>query len=302
MKTKLDYYKIFYETARHASFSMAAQHLYISQSAISQCIRQLEQDLDTQLFTRSRRGVKLTMEGMLLFQKVESAIQAIEQGETLLTRLHHLEGGSLVIAAGDSITSHYLLPYLERFHELYPNIRIEMANSYSYQMLSIVKEGKAEIAFVNMPITDDELCIEPCFEIHDVFVCGTEYEIKPDCTWEEIAAQPLIMLEKNSSSRRYVDEQFALKNITLTPQIEIAAHEILLRFASIHLGVSCVIKEFSMESLEKGIIKTIKLSPPIPARNIGYAYMRDTPLSLAAQAFLKLIQNGHNAFVITEKN
>ena len=291
MKTKLDYYKIFYETARHASFSTAAQHLYISQSAISQCIRQLEQDLDTQLFTRSRRGVKLTSEGMLLFQKVESAIQAIEQGETLLARLHHLEGGSLVIAAGDSITSHYLLPYLETFHELYPNIRIEMANSYSYHMLQLVKEGKAELAFVNLPISDDSLCIEPCFEIHDIFVCGKEHDIKPCCTWEEIAAEPLIMLEKNSSSRKFIDEQFALKNITLTPLIEIAAHEILLRFASIHLGVSCVIKEFSTESLEKGIVKPISLSPPIPPRNIGYAYMNDTPLSPAAQAFLKLIRN-----------
>ena len=74
MKTKLDYYKIFYETARHQSFSTAAEHLYISQSAISQCIRQLEKDLDTQLFHRSRRGVSLTTEGMMLFQKVESML------------------------------------------------------------------------------------------------------------------------------------------------------------------------------------------------------------------------------------
>ena len=104
MKTKLDYYKIFYETARHSSFSTAAKELYISQSAISQCIHQLENDLNAQLFTRSRRGVTLTKEGLLLFQKVESAIQSIEQGETLLARLHHLESGSLVIAAADTIT------------------------------------------------------------------------------------------------------------------------------------------------------------------------------------------------------
>ena len=104
MKTKLDYYRIFYETARYASFSTAAKHLYISQSAISQCIRQLEQDLNTALFNRSRRGVTLTKEGMLLFQKVESAMQSIEQGETLLARLHHLDSGSLIIAAGDTIT------------------------------------------------------------------------------------------------------------------------------------------------------------------------------------------------------
>lgn len=291
MKTKLDYYRVFYETARHSSFSTAAQHLYISQSAISQCIHQLEQDLNAKLFTRSRRGVALTKEGLLLFQKVESAIQSIEQGETLLARLHHLDSGSLVIAAADTTTSHYLLPYLEKFHATYPGIRIEMANSYSYQMLQLVKEGKAELAFVNLPVTDDELCIEPCLQIHDIFVCGPEHNLKSSYTWEEIAEEPLILLETNSTSRHFLNKAFEEKHIQLKPQIEIAAHELLIRFASIHLGVSCVVKEFSMDSLEQGIIRQMNLTPALPHRNIGCAYLRHNPLSKPAQAFLNLIKN-----------
>ena len=86
--------------------------------------------------------VKLTKEGLLLFNKVENAIHSIEQGETLLARLHHLDSGSLEIAAADAITSHYLLPYLEKFHAKYPGVRIEMANSYSEHMIILVKEGK----------------------------------------------------------------------------------------------------------------------------------------------------------------
>ncbi len=291
MKTKLDYYKVFYETARYASFSLAAKNLYISQSAISQCIAQLEEDLCTQLFVRSRRGVTLTKEGNLLFQKVESAIKTIEQGETLLARLHHLDSGSLIIAAGDTITSNYLLPYLEQFHKVYPGIRIEMANSYSSRMLQFVKEGKAEIAFVNMPADDPEICIKPCYEIHDVFVCGAEYKAKKSYTWEEMAKEPLILLETNSSSRQYLDKNFASKGITLSPQIEIAVHALLVKFAAIHLGVSCVIKEFSKESLDCGKVCEMELNPPLPPRNIGFAYLKHTPLSLPAQAFLKLIES-----------
>ncbi len=295
MKTKLDYYRIFYETARFASFSAAANHLYISQSAISQCIHQLERDLNAQLFVRSRRGVHLTQEGTLLFQKVESAMQAIEQGETLLARLHHMESGSLVIAAGDTITCGYLLPFLEQFHDTYPNIRIEMANSYSYHMLQMVKEGTAELAFVNLPVSDDELCIEPCFEIHDIFVCGSEHRKKQSYTWEEMAKESLILLEENSTSRRYLNEKFQEKNIELKPQIEIAAHELLIRFASIHLGVSCVVQEFSKESLQQGIIHQMNLTPPVPPRHIGYAYLKQNPLSLAARAFLDMIQESQES-------
>lgn len=289
MKTKLDYYRIFYETARFASFSTAAQHLYISQSAISQCIHQLESDLNVKLFSRSRRGVSLSKEGLLLFQKVETAMQAIEQGETLLERLQHLESGALTIAASDAITSHFLLPYLEKFHELYPQIRIEMANSYTSHMLQFVKDGKADLAFINLPANDDELCIEPCLEIHDVFVCGADYEAKKSYSRKEIAELPLILLEKNSSSRHFIDKTFEESNIELAPQIEIAAHELLIRFASIHLGVSCVVEEFSKEALDGGIIKKLHLTQPLPPRSIGCAYMKNNPLTLAAQSFLKLI-------------
>lgn len=290
MKTKLDYYRIFYETARCRSFSAAAQHLYISQPAISQCINQLENDLHVQLFVRTRKGVALTNEGKLLYQKVEHALNMLEQGERQLDRLRNLEAGELKIAAGDTITTHFLLKYLEEFHASYPDIRIEMANSYSSQMLSLVKNGKADLAFVNMPLSDEELVIEPCFEIEDVFVCGPEFEKKPSYTWTEVSELPLILLEKNSSSRRFLENNFNEKNLSLNPQIEVAVHDLLIRFASIHLGISCVIEQFAKEELERGIIQRIPLDPPLPKRSIGCAYLKNAPLSSAAKAFLDMIR------------
>ena len=79
------------------------------------------------------------------------------------------------------------------------------------------------------------------------------------------------------------------RNITLNPQIEVAVHDLLIRFASIHLGVSCVVEQFSKEELERGIIQKIILDPPLPKRSIGCAYLKNAPLSYAAKAFLNLI-------------
>ena len=289
MKTKLDYYRIFYETARCRSFSTAAQQLYISQSAISQCIHQLENDLHVQLFVRTRRGVTLTNEGKLLYLKVENAITSIEQGEKQLDRLRLLEAGELRIAAGDTITTHFLLKYLEDYHATYPEIRIEMANSYSSQMLTLVKEGKADLAFVNMPMEDEELIFEPCLEISDVFVCGPDFEKKDSYSWEEVAKLPLILIEKNASSRHFLEKNFAERNISLNPQVEVAVHDLMIRFASIHLGISCVVEQFAKAELEKGIIQKLPLAPPLPKRSIGCAYLKNAPLSSAAKAFLDML-------------
>ena len=291
MKTKLDYYRVFYETARFRSFSTAAQHLYISQSAISQCIQQLERDLKTQLFIRTKRGISLTSEGKILYLKVENAINSIEQGENQLERLQHLESGDLRIAAGDTITTHFLLKHLEDFHATYPDIRIEMANSYSSQMLTLVKEGKADLAFVNMPMEDEELTFEECLEINDVFVCGVDFENKESYSWEDVANLPLILIEKNASSRHFLEKNFKERNIRLNPQIEVAVHDLLIRFASIHLGIACVIEQFSDTELKDGLIKKIPLDPPLPKRSIGCAYLKNAPLSYAAKAFLELIKN-----------
>ena len=221
--------------------------------------------------------------------KVENAINSIEQGESQLERLRHLESGELRIAAGDTITTHFLLKYLEDFHATYPDIRIEMANSYSSQMLTLVKEGKADLAFVNMPMEDEELTFEECLEINDVFVCGPDFENKESYSWEEVAKLPLILIEKNASSRHFLENNFKERGITLEPQIEVAVHDLLIRFASIHLGISCVIEQFSKEELEKEIIKKIPLDPPLPARCIACAYLKNAPLSYAAKAFLELI-------------
>ena len=130
---------------------------------------------------------------------------------------------------------------------------------------------------------------EPCLEINDVFVCGPDFEKKESYSWEEIAELPLILIEKNASSRHFLEKHFNNRNIFLNPQIEVAVHDLLIRFASIHLGVSCVIEQFAKDELEKGMIQRIALDPPLPTRSIGCAYLKNAPLSAAAKAFLNLI-------------
>lgn len=286
MNTKLDSYRIFNEAARTLSFSKAAKNLYVTQSAISQSITALEKNLDTVLFIRHAKGVSLTKEGSLLYEKTRLALAMIDQAENDLINLKELRGGDFVIGAPDTICANYLIPYLVRFREAYPLVHIRVINSTSLETIKRLKEGQLDLAFMNLPIREEGIVTVPCLNVHDIFVSST-----PDdhvYSYEEIAHKKLIMLERQSNSRLYVDRVFAKKGIHLSPEMELGAHALLLDFAKNGLGVSCVIQEFSKELLDAHEIYPLKLKTPIPARSIGYAYM-NRPLSSAALQFIALL-------------
>lgn len=120
MSVKLELYRVFKEVAEAGNITAAAQALYISQSAVSQSIKQLEGELQTRLFARNSRGVALTPDGRMLYEYVRSAIGLLETGEEKLSQTRELQMGQLVIGASDTVTSQFLLPYLDGFHREHP--------------------------------------------------------------------------------------------------------------------------------------------------------------------------------------
>lgn len=291
MNSKLESYRMFHEAAITLSFSQAAKNLYISQSAISQAMKQLELELDCKLFVRGGKGVSLTKDGTLLYTYVHDALELVGTAEKKLSEQKTLTSGTLVIGAGDTISSQYLLPYLEQFHNLYPKVKIQMINRTSLEMLELIKKEKVDVAFVNTPMEDEAISLTNCLEVHDIFVCGNKYkDAKKSYSFSDIAQTPLILLEANSNSRRYIDECFAKEHIHLLPQIEIGAHELLLQLARINLGVSCVIKEFSKDFLDAGYVYEMPLKKALPARYIACATLRKNPASAAVSKLLDLLQ------------
>jgi DNA-binding transcriptional LysR family regulator len=286
MNIKLGQYKIFNEAASTLSFSLAAKNLFMTQSAVSQAINSLEKELDTTLFIRQAKSVTLTKEGLILHQHINNALEIITSAENQIQNFKELKDGELVIGASDTISQYFLTPYLVLFHKQYPNIKIKVLNRTSIEMIELMKSGQIDLGFLNMPIEDETLTIRECLKIHDIFVSAN----KDDKIYsnKEIAQMPLILIEKNTSSRQFLDRYFASSGILLQPRIELGAHELLLKLAQVNLGISCVIKEFSMECLNQGSVHEIKLEEPIPERSIAYAYLKRRTLSASATKFIEL--------------
>lgn len=133
MAVKLELYRVFKEVAETGNISLAAKNLYISQSAVSQSIKQLETALQARLFARSPRGVSLTWEGQMLYQYVRSALGLLATGEDKLSQAQQLLLGTLTIGASDTVTSFFLTPYLEAFHRQHPGIRLKIVSGRQRQ-------------------------------------------------------------------------------------------------------------------------------------------------------------------------
>lgn len=292
MVSRLDLYKVFYEVGKERSFSKAAKSLYMTQPAVSQAIMQLEQEIGAKLFIRTPRGANLTKEGLILYEYIFSAINLINTGEEKIYEARNLIIGDLKIGVGDTISRYFLLSYLEKFHKLYPNIKLKIINSTTLELCKILKSGKLDIAICNFPIEDDDLVKKESVEIEDIFVCGEKYKenFKEAIDFKDLRNYPLILLERESNSRRYVEKYILSKGVKITPEIELGSHDLLLEFAKINLGIACVIKEFSQEYIKKGILYEIKTKEPIPKRSIGYCYLKNLSLSPAAKKFIEILE------------
>ncbi|WP_232697515.1 LysR family transcriptional regulator [Brevibacillus daliensis] len=293
MISKLDLYKVFCKVGKSESFSKAAKDLYMTQPAVSQAIMQLERELDVRLFNRTPKGVSLTDEGSLLFEYVNSAINLIDVGEEKILEFKNLTTGELKIGVGDTISRYFLLPYLEIFHNKYPNIKFKIVNGTTLELCSILKSGEVDIAICNLPLDDSTLELRPCIDIHDIFVCGEKYKniLSKPLSLDEVVKLPLILLETNSNSRRYVEDYMISRGIQISPEFELGSHDLLLEFAKINLGIACVTKEFSQEYLNKGLLYEVQLNEEIPKRNVGVCFLKSVSLSPASTKFVEILEN-----------
>ena len=288
MEVNYELYKFFNEVAKAGNVTRASEKLYVSQSAVSQAIKQLEERLGCKLFIRSTRGVELTSEGNMLYSYISKASTLIENAQEKLSKMKELSEGEIVIGASDTACSLYLLPILEKFSTKYPEINISVINRTTQELLTLLKNGTVDISFVNLPVDDDSMLeITPIMQIHDCFVAGEKYAklAKSKISLESLNDIPVLMLDESSTTRQQMDLFLFARGIEIKPSIELESLSLLSEFAKIGLGVAATIKEDVQKMLDTGELHELRFNVPLPTRSIGLAQVRDVSLSFATTAF-----------------
>lgn len=297
MDINFELYKVFYTVARTGSFSQAARELFISQSAVSQSIKGLEESAGCPLFIRGARNVKLTSAGEMLFSHAEQAYNLLKGAENKLLEMQSLRFGEIKIGVGDTILKYLLTPYLQQFIRDYPKIKIQIINRTSPGIIDSIKRGAVDFGLVTLPVNDRDIETTLFREVEDVFVASQRFNQLSgrEVGISELSTVPLLLLQKESATRRNLDEYFALKGFVITPEIELESMDLLVEYSRIGLGVAHVLKESAGALISAGELFALKLAEPIPKRKLGVAKLKNVPLSQAASQFASILTATKNS-------
>jgi DNA-binding transcriptional LysR family regulator len=293
MNIDLEYYRIFYHVAKAGSFTQAGEELCISQPAVSQAIKLLETGLGSKLFVRVPKGVRLTPEGEVLFSYVQKGYEYILLGEAKFQKMLDLENGEIRIGASDMTLQFYLLPYLEKFHEKFPGIKVTVTNAPTPETLDYLYDGKIDFGIVSEPFeAKPEIEIRRVREIQDIFVAGSRFrQLKGSIlSYQALEELPIICLEHNTSTRKFIDEFLKSNEVVLKPEFELAMSDIIVKFAARNLGVGCVVKDFAKEALETGDLFELRFEKQLPRRHFCIITGNSNPISTAAKELLNMLR------------
>ena len=290
----LELYRVFYKVAKCGSLTKAAEELYISQPAVSQAIKQLESGLGVQLFVRTHKGMELSeVGGKQIFPAIEHALKLIDEAENKLTELKDTATGVIKICASDTVSTHFLIPVIKKYHEKYPDVNLILQNCTSQETIDCLKNKKGDIGFLNLPIDDSYVnLLSTVMPLHDTFVASEKFAELTGKTVElgKLQHYPLLMLELSTATRQAIVTFAHSLGIHLHPEIEVASLELMIELAKNGIGVACIPREFAKKELLSGELKEIKTEPSLPTRAIGLALPKGDGVTFAVKEFIKMVE------------
>ncbi|ADW67407.1 LysR family transcriptional regulator [Granulicella tundricola] len=267
---------VFRAVARHSSFSRAAEELLLTQPAVTQQIKALEEQFGHPLFHRGGGRISLTPGGAALLPFAEQIKVLSEEAFTAVAKAYGQEAGELSVGASQTIAQYLLPTFLAAFLQRNPDVRITVRIGNSDQMLAALVSGEIQVALLEGPELRTDVHIEAFMEDHMVLVVPASHEwAGRKVTLDELRTQPLLVREFGSGSRRIVEQALAgvgLKTKDLNIRMELDSTEGLLNGAEAGLGVTFVSRWAVRNQLALGTLTLARVEGLKLSRSFSVAY------------------------------
>lgn len=290
MNINFELFKVFITVADEKSISKGASKLMISQPAVTMSIKTLEEELGGSLFIRTPKGVILTNEGKELYSYIKEGMNYFINGTNKFSTLKKLEEGTLNIGSTSIISETILIPYLEEFHKKYPNIKINITNDLTDNLIKRLRNGSCDIIITGGPLEiEKDITYKKLIDLNDIFVGGKEYKNKTYDNTKEILKDDILTQYYPSVTRINFNKFLSDNKLSCTPKMEVASHHLLTSLTEANFGIGVLTKEFIKEKLNKTLFE-IKTDKKIPKRILGYATKTNSIPSFTTTKFIELLE------------
>src|SRR5581483_6055263 len=285
----LETLSLYCDVIRSGSFSLGAAAHRISQSAASQAVRQLEEELGTQLIDRTKRPFMVTPEGKKFFEACLALLENFEKAKAEITSQRTLVSGAVRVAVIYSVGLHDMGIYCQQFTTRYPQAKIRLAYLHPHEVVEAVINDEADLGILSFPLPHRSLTIVPWHSEPMVFVCHRTHLLakRKAVGAKDLQDDRFVAFEKNLPIRKAIDKALRQRGAKVEPAMEFDNIETIKQAIAINSGVSILPKPSVTREIENGILAAVPVEMAELVRPIGIIHRRQKLLTPTAAKFLE---------------
>lgn len=286
--------KVFCDLVDLESFSLAAERNFITQSAVSQQIRTLEDKFKRRLLerVRGRRDVKLTSAGEVFYRESKLVLDAYDQLQESLRGVVGKIGGTVKVATVYSVGLHELPQKVREFMTKFPAAKIDLEYSRTTRVVRDVMNGTVELGVLAFPEPKRGLTITPMSDNRLVLIAPLDHKFagKGKVKVTDLNGQDFVHFERDVPTRKAMDKIFKANGVEVKKVAEFDNIETIKRAVEVGFGLAIVPEPAVIEAKKAGSLAVIQLAEKYWVRSVGVIHRSDKTLSLAAKKFLQLLE------------
>ena len=282
----------FVEIARTGNLSRAAEALFVTQPALTSRLQVLERELGSELFVRTRRGMRLTEAGKAFLPFAVRSLETVAEGRRLVAEIAQGGAGELTIGAAPAVSTYVLPALLKEFHEAHPKVRLSVRTGHSEEVLELVLRGQVEVGLTRQ-LRHADIVSEPVYEDELVLVANRDHPFarRVVIRMEELASEELILFDRTSSYHDLTYALFRAAGVEPAGVMELDNIDAAKKMVQQGLGVALLPQTAVAAELDAGSLRVVVIAGAEPVRRQIVAIRRRDagPPSGAAAAFMQTL-------------
>jgi DNA-binding transcriptional LysR family regulator len=289
----LETLRLYCDIVRLRSFSRGADQNFVSQSAASQAVQQLEAELGVALIDRTRRPFVVSPEGQAFYEACRGLLEAWEKAKAGVAAVKARVAGTVRVAAIYSVGLHDVSRHMQRFMSLHPEARVQLECLHPHKVVEAVLEGEADVGIMSYPPADRALAIVPLRDEPMAFVAHPSHRlarrrvVRP----ADLNGETFVAFDAGLTIRKAIDRALRQYNVKLNIVMEFDNIETIKQAITIAAGVS-ILPRHTVEK-EAGIrtLAMVPLAIPDLVRPVGIIHRRQKPLAPTVTRFIQLLKD-----------